>query len=116
MVGFSSDSLFPTRKQEGFTLGGTRGIDQLMQRRTQGAGIKKKLGGQVRPRMHSRFIHKKQEKYECTPSDSPTPYICLRKRDLDVRQARRTVQDKSEWWGFVRGNACGIAQEMNPRP
>ena len=31
----------------------------------------------------------------------------LRKRDLDVRQARRMVKDKSEW---------GIAWEMNPRP
>ena len=30
---------------------------------------------------------------------------CLRKRSLDVRQARRMVQDRSEWLGFVRGNA-----------
>ena len=30
---------------------------------------------------------------------------CLKKRGLDVRQARRMVQDRSEWWGFVRGNA-----------
>ena len=28
---------------------------------------------------------------------------CLRKRGLDVRQARRRVRDKSIWWGFVRG-------------
>ena len=28
---------------------------------------------------------------------------CLRKRGLDVRQARRMVQDRSEWWRFVRG-------------
>ena len=28
---------------------------------------------------------------------------CLRKRGLDVRQAKRMVQDRSEWWGFVRG-------------
>ena len=34
---------------------------------------------------------------------------CLRKRGLDVRQARRMVQDRSEWWGFVRG----VAREMN---
>ena len=33
----------------------------------------------------------------------------LRKRVLDVRQARRIVQDRSEWSGFVRGNAWGIA-------
>ena len=29
---------------------------------------------------------------------------CLKKRGLDVREARRMVQDRSEWWGFVRGN------------
>ena len=30
---------------------------------------------------------------------------CLKKRGLNVRQARRMVQDKSEWRWFVRGNA-----------
>ena len=30
---------------------------------------------------------------------------CLKKRRLGVRQARRTVQDRSDWRGFVRGNA-----------
>ena len=30
---------------------------------------------------------------------------CLKKRGLDFRQARRMVQDRSEWWGFVRVNA-----------
>ena len=30
---------------------------------------------------------------------------CLRKIGLDVRQARRMVQDRSEWRGIVRGNA-----------
>ena len=66
---------------------------------------------------------------------------CLKKRGLDVRKARRMVQDKSErWWfmalttchicvlpqlyeplegwsewlGFVRGNAWGVAQGTNP--
>ena len=39
---------------------------------------------------------------------------CLRKRGLDVRQARRTVQDRSEWRGFVRRNAWGIAWGINP--
>ena len=34
---------------------------------------------------------------------------CLRKRSLDVRQARRMVR------GFVRGkNACGVVERMNP--
>ena len=28
---------------------------------------------------------------------------CLKKRGLDVRQARKMVQDRGEWWGFVRG-------------
>ena len=31
----------------------------------------------------------------------------LRKRGLDVRQTKR-VQDRSEWHGFVRGNAWGV--------
>ena len=39
---------------------------------------------------------------------------CLRKRGLDVRQARRMVQDMSEWWAFVRGNAWSVALGMNP--
>ena len=30
---------------------------------------------------------------------------CLKKIGLDVRQARRMVQDRSEWRRFVRGNA-----------
>ena len=34
---------------------------------------------------------------------------CLKKRGLDVRQARRMVQDRTEWRGFVRGNVCGVA-------
>ena len=40
----------------------------------------------------------------------------LKKRGLDVRQARRMVQDRSEWRVFVRGNAWGVSQGMNPRP
>ena len=34
---------------------------------------------------------------------------CLRKRGFDVRQARKMVQNRSEWCGFVRRNAWGIA-------
>ena len=41
MVGFSSAPLFPTRKWEAVTQGGTRGIDHPTWRRTQGAGIVK---------------------------------------------------------------------------
>ena len=32
---------------------------------------------------------------------------CLRKRGLDAGK-------QGEWWRLVRGNAWGIAQEMNP--
>ena len=39
---------------------------------------------------------------------------CLKKGGLDIRQDRRMVQDRSEWQGFVRGNAWGIAGGMNP--
>ena len=38
----------------------------------------------------------------------------LKKRGLDDRQASRVVQDRSEWWGYLRGNAWGVAQGMNP--
>ena len=41
---------------------------------------------------------------------------CLKKRGLDIRQASRMVQDRSEGRGFVRGNVLGVALEMNPRP
>ena len=41
---------------------------------------------------------------------------CLKKRGLDVMQATRMVQDRTEWRGFVRGNAWGVARGMNPRP
>ena len=33
---------------------------------------------------------------------------CLKKRGSDIRQGRRMVQDRSEWWGFVRGNAWDV--------
>ena len=39
---------------------------------------------------------------------------CLKKRGLGIRQARRIIQDKSEWWGFVRGNAWGVARGETP--
>ena len=38
----------------------------------------------------------------------------LKKRGLDVRQAKRMVHDRSEWRGFVRGNTWGVARGMNP--
>ena len=41
---------------------------------------------------------------------------CLRKRGLDVRQARRMVLDRSEWQRFLRRTAWFIAHGTNPRP
>ena len=38
---------------------------------------------------------------------------CLKKRGLDVRQARKMVHDRSVLRGFVRGNAWGIARVLN---
>ena len=38
---------------------------------------------------------------------------CLKKRGLYIRQAKRMVQDRSEWWRFVKGNAWGVARGMN---
>ena len=39
---------------------------------------------------------------------------CLKKRGLDVRQTRKMMQDRSEWQGFVSGNACGVTRGINP--
>ena len=39
---------------------------------------------------------------------------CLKKRGLDVRQARIMMHDRSVCQGFVRENAWGIAWGMNP--
>ena len=61
--------------------------------------------------------------YECAGSCSvgrtqkrctDTVKECLKKRGLDIRQARKMVQDRREWQGFVRGNAWGVAQGMYP--
>ena len=43
VVGFSSASLFPAKKREAVTQGGTRGIDHPTWRKPQGAGIVKGL-------------------------------------------------------------------------
>ena len=61
---------------------------------------------------------------ECTASRSVgrprkrwnnTVKECLKKRGFVIRQARRIVQERSEWRGFVRGNSWGVARGMNPR-
>ena len=45
------------------------------------------------------YVGRPRERWIDTVKDS------LKKRDLDVRQARRMVHDRSEWRGFVRWNA-----------
>ena len=40
----------------------------------------------------------------------------LRKRGLDVRQARRMVQDMSEWKGLERGECFGCNPRDEPQP
>ena len=58
---------------------------------------------------------------ECTGSRSvgrpwkiwiDTVKACLKKKGLDIRQARRIVQDRSEWQRFVKWNEWGVAQGM----
>ena len=39
---------------------------------------------------------------------------CLKKRGLDIREAKRLVHDRSVWRGFVRQNALGVEWGMNP--
>ena len=39
---------------------------------------------------------------------------CLKKRGLDVRQARRIVYVRSVWREFVRKNEWGVAWGMSP--
>ena len=38
----------------------------------------------------------------------------FKERGLVVRQAKRMVQDRSEWRIFVRGNAWGVAPGNEP--
>ena len=73
-------------------------------------------------RMENNRIAKRVYEGECAGSRSvgrprkrwvDTVQDCLRK-GLDVKQARRMVQDRSEWREFVKGNAWGSAQGMNP--
>ena len=39
---------------------------------------------------------------------------CLKNEGLDIRQARRIIQDRSEWRRFASGNAWGVAPGMMP--
>ena len=70
-------------------------------------------------RMENDRIAKRVYVRECAGSRSVGRWIdtvkdCLKKRGLDVRQARRMVHDRSEWRGFVRGNAGDVARGINP--
>ena len=65
-------------------------------------------------RMENDMIAKSVYEGECAGSRSDckpqkrwidTVKDCLKKRDLNVRQARRLVHDWGLWRGFVRGNA-----------
>ena len=38
----------------------------------------------------------------------------LRKRGLDIRQARKMVEDRSEWWGFMRGECMWCSPRDEP--
>ena len=40
--------------------------------------------------------------------------MVFKEKGLDVRQARRMVQDRYEWWEFVRGIVWSVARGMNP--
>ena len=39
---------------------------------------------------------------------------CLNKRGLIVGETRRMAYDRNEWQQFVKGNAWGMAEGMNP--
>ena len=73
--------------------------------------------------MENDRIAKRVYVWECAVSHSlgrprkrwiETVKDCSKEKGLDIRQARRIMPDRSVWWGFVRGNACGIARRMNP--
>ena len=49
----------------------------------------------------SRSVSRPRKRWDDTVRD------CLKKRSFDVRQARKVVQERSEWGRFVRGNAWG---------
>ena len=55
-----------------------------------------------------RLVSRRRKRWLDTVKD------CLRKRGLNVRQARRMMQDRTEWRWFVRGNTWSVAKGMNP--
>ena len=92
--------------------GVTKGVDE------RNEGVLRWVG--VEERMENDRFAKRVYVGECAGSRSvgrtrkrwiDTLKDLLRKRGLNVRQARRLVQDRSEWREFVRGNTWGIARE-----
>ena len=97
--------------------GVTKGVDGRI-----GEGVLRWFGNEER--MEKDMITKRVYVGECAGSRSvgrprkrwiDTVKECLRKKGLDVKQARM-VQDRNEWRGFIRGSAWGIAWGKNPRP
>ena len=96
----------------------TKGVDEWIDE-----GVLRQFG--LVERMEKDRVAKRVYVVECAGSRSvgrsrkrwvDTVKECLRKRCLGVRQARRMVHNRSEWWVFVRGSVLGIARGMNPRP
>ena len=56
----------------------------------------------------SRSVGRPQNRWIDTVKD------CLKKRGMDVRQARGMIHEKNVWRVFVRGNALDVARGMNP--
>ena len=74
-------------------------------------------------RMDNDIIAKRVYVGECAGSRSlarpwkswiDTVKDCLKKRGLEVRQAKQIGHDRNVWRGFVRGNAWGVAWGLNP--
>ena len=90
--------------------GVTKGIDERIDE-----GVLRQFGHVER--MENDAIAKEGYVGECAGSRSvgrkrwiATVKNCLRKRSLGVRKARRMVQDRREWEGFVRGNAWVVTR------
>ena len=113
---------------------GIRRIDRVLNaRKRELSEVKKGVGERIDEgvlrwflhveRMESDRIAKRVYVRECSDSCSvgrprkrwiDTVKKCLKKRGLDIRQARRKVQYRNEWREFVRGNAWGVARGMDP--
>ena len=68
--------------------------------------------------MENDRIAKRVYVWECEGSRSEVDRyhegLFKKKKGRDVRQEKRMLHDRNEWWGCVRGNAWGVAQGMNP--